>query len=108
MEVPALTDLLPTLPAARTKVSRRLLLRTIAWGAALPLVAACSPATPAPAATRAPTRSAQAASPAASPAAKPSPAAGQVFTVNMTDTLKFEPAALTVPRGATVTWQTVG
>jgi plastocyanin len=33
---------------------------------------------------------------------------GQAFTVNMTDSLTFDPADLTVPRGATVTWRNTG
>jgi plastocyanin len=32
----------------------------------------------------------------------------QSFTVNMTDANRFEPAELTVPKGATVTWTNTG
>lgn len=87
---------------------RRRLLRLLGVGAlsttALSLAAACSPA-----GAGAPTASPTTRPPgAASPAAKSSPASGQTFAVNMTDTLKFEPGTLTVPRGATVTWRNGG
>ncbi len=33
---------------------------------------------------------------------------GQSYTVNMTDSLKFDPATITVPKGATITWKNTG
>src|ERR687885_1354953 len=51
---------------------------------------------------------------ATKPPAASTPASGgagggaQGQTVNMTDTYQFQPATLTVPRGATVTWMNTG
>lgn len=33
---------------------------------------------------------------------------GTQYTIKMTDQLKFDPAELTIPKGATVTWQNTG
>jgi plastocyanin len=74
--------------------------------AATLLLAACAPSSAGNTAP-APTVSSAAPKPTAAAAASPSAAAStsQQFTVQLTDSLKFDPATLTVPRGTTVTWR---
>ena len=73
------------------------------------LVAACVPASPPGTAATAPPVAppAAAASPSAA-AASPAPsasAAAAATTIQLTDSLKFDPATVTVPRGSTITWR---
>ncbi len=59
----------------------------------------------APAPTTAPSAATSVAAPAAAPSAAP---AAQTVAVAMTDAERFVPATLTVPSGATVTWNNTG
>src|SRR3954470_14724846 len=84
--------------------------RVGAFGAALALLlAACGGGEQGVAgsvATRAPAV-APATAGATTPVANPSPVA-QAYTVAMNDLNRYAPAALTVPKGATMTWQNLG
>jgi plastocyanin len=69
----------------------------------LPLLLACSTTSAAsPGPTRAPTPTTSASRAGAAPA--PIQPGAAAATVTMTDTLRFEPATLTVAKGTTVTW----
>jgi plastocyanin len=102
--------------------------RVLGLGLLLALLSACTPSpttTAPPTATPAPPAPPLSAASPASPASVPSPSvalpspspavqasasaspAASTFTVQMTNSLRFEPAELTVPRGATVTWVNV-
>jgi plastocyanin len=78
-------------------IDRRRLLRC---GATLGLVAASAGALP----TIAVAQETATASPAASPAASPVASPVAAVTVKMTSQLRFEPAAVTIKRGETITW----
>jgi plastocyanin len=62
---------------------------------------ACSGSTGSSSSAPAPTTAPQAAAPSAAPDAR-------TFAVAMTDAERFQPATLTVPSGATVTWNNTG
>ena len=101
-------------------ITRRRLLTTIGLSTiGLAMVAcggtsapAAAPAAPAPAAAiAAPTATTAAAPVVAAATATSAPAAAAVAastTVNMTDDFKFDPAAITIAKGATVTWKGPG
>src|SRR5215216_4458008 len=49
-----------------------------------------------------------AAAPATTASKPSSPEAGHVYSVTLNDSNRFQPSSLTVPRGATVSWQNTG
>jgi plastocyanin len=80
----------------------RQLTRTVQVCLAVLFLAGCSPSTGAGGGGAAATKPPAASTPA------PSGGGAQAQTINMTDQFQFQPAALTVPRGTTVTWMNTG
>jgi plastocyanin len=85
----------------RSRSARALVLPALLLAAAV-LTAACSGQSASAGAVSTNTTGA-AAAPASSGAS--SGGAGPTYTVNLTDANQFQPATLTVPKGATVTWK---